>query len=179
MKRNVIMGIVSWCVPAYQLLVNRIPATSSIGDPTKSDCGCPRAGRTDHKTHTSANKQLVMWANATIRTTDLGNIAFLDSAAGVVNMGWPRPLAKSRTRGNHVALVSEHVLREISFSKKRSSVSTRYTMHANMENLHPHFPNYKERDCKFQKHALQNMFLRIANSDSGDCKIRKLTFANT
>ena len=50
-----------------------------------------------------------MWANATIRTTDLGNIAFLDSAVGVVNMGWPRPLAKSRTSGNQVDFVLGNV----------------------------------------------------------------------
>ena len=37
----------------------------------------------------------------------------------------------------------------------------------------------RKRDCKFPKHALQNMFLQFANSDFGICKIRKLTFANT
>ena len=41
--------LASWYVSVYRLLVNRIPVTSSTRDPTKSDCGCPTAGRTDHK----------------------------------------------------------------------------------------------------------------------------------
>ena len=35
--------------PADPIRVNRIPVISSIRDPTKSGCGCPTAGRTDHK----------------------------------------------------------------------------------------------------------------------------------
>ena len=41
--------LASLFVSVYRLLVNRIPVTSSIRDPTKSDCRCPTAGRTDHK----------------------------------------------------------------------------------------------------------------------------------
>ena len=69
---------------------------------------------------TSVKQQLVMWANATISTTDLGNMSFLDFVVGIVNTGWPRPLAKSRTSRNPGVWVWENVSLETPFSKHRA-----------------------------------------------------------
>ena len=65
-------------------------------------------------------------------------------AVGIVNTGWSRPLAKSRTSGNQSVLVLENVSLETYFQKKSCFVLTRYTMHVNLDILHPHVPTYEE-----------------------------------
>ena len=50
-------------------------------------------------------------------------------------------------------------------------MSTRYTMHVNMETLHPHFPKYK-------KERLQIPKTRLAKSISAFCEFRFLHLQN-
>ena len=96
---------------------------------------------------------------------------FLVFVVGIVNTGWPRPLARSRTSGNHCVLVLGNVSVEESFSKKSRFVSARYTMHVNMEILHPHFPKYK-------KERLQLPRTRFAKHISAFCEFRFLHLQN-
>ena len=90
---------------------------------------------------------------------------------GIVKTGWPRPLARSRTSGNHCVLVLENVSFEQSFSKKSRFVLTRYTMHVNREILHPDFPKYK-------KERLQIPKTRFAKNISALCEFRFLHLQN-
>ena len=120
-----------------------------------------------------------MWTNATIWTTDLEIMSFLVFAVGIVNTGWPRPLARSRTSGNHCVLVSENVSFEQSFSKNRDLCQRAIRCTSTWRSCIRIFQSTRKRYCKFPKHDLQKIFLHFANSDFCICKIRKLTFANT
>ena len=53
-------------------------------------------------------------------------MSFLVFVVGIVNTGWPRPLARSRTSGNHGVLVLGNVSFEPSFSKNAVCVSALY-----------------------------------------------------
>ena len=57
------------------------------------------------------------------------------------------------------------------FSNKSYFVLTRYTMHVNMEILHPHFPKYK-------KERLQTPKTRFAKNISAFCEFRFLHLQN-
>ena len=58
--------------------------------------------------------------------TDLEIMSFLVFVVGIVNTGWPRPLAKSRTSGNQGVLVLENVSLETSFQKTAFCVNALY-----------------------------------------------------
>ena len=120
-----------------------------------------------------------MWTNATIWTTDLEIMSFLVFLVGIVNTGWPRPLAKSRTNGNHNVLVLENVSFERSFSKNHDLCQRAIRCTSTWRSCIRIFQSTRTRDRKFPKHALQKIFLHFANSEFCICKIRKLTFANT
>ena len=120
-----------------------------------------------------------MWANATIWTTDFEILPFLDFVVGIANTGWPRPLARSRTSGTHCVLVLENVSFEPSFPKHRVLCPRAIRCTSTWRSCIRIFQSTRKRDCKFQEHDLQNIFLHFANSDFCICKIRKLTFANT
>ena len=103
---------------------------------------------------------------------------FLVFVVGIVNTGWPRPLARSRTSGNHGVLVLENVSFEQSFSNNSRFVSPRYTMHVNMEILHPHFPKYKNErlqipKTRFAKHISAICEFRILHLQNQKTNIRK------
>ena len=104
---------------------------------------------------------------------------FLVFVVGIVNTGWPRPLARSRTSGNHVVLVLENVSFEQSFSKNRDLCQRAIRCTSTWRSCIRIFQSARTRDRKLPKHALQNMFLHFANSDFCICKTRKLAFANT
>ena len=131
------------------------------------------------QTYTSVSQQLVMWTNATIWTTDLEIMSFLVFAVGIVNTGWPRPLARSRTSGNHGVLVLENVSFEPSFSKIRDLCQRAIRCTSTWRSCIRIFQSTRTRDCKFLNRALQKIILHFANSDFCICKIRKLTFATT
>ena len=104
---------------------------------------------------------------------------FLVFVVGIVNTGWPRPLARSRTSGNHCVLVSENVSFEQSFSKNRGLCQRAIRCTSTWRSCIRIFQSTRTRDCKFPNRALQKLILHFANSDFCICKIRKLTFANT
>ena len=104
---------------------------------------------------------------------------FLVFVVGIVNTGWPRPLARSRTSGNHGVLVLENVSFEQSFSKNRDLCQRAIRCTSTWRSCIRIFQSTRKRDCKFPKHDLQILFLHFANSEFCICKIRKLTFANT
>ena len=85
-------------------------------------------------------------------------------AVGIVNTGWSRPLAKSRRSGNQSVLVLENVSLETIFQNS-CFVLTRYTMHVNLDILHPHFP-------KYEKERLQIPKTRIAKNIFALCEFR-------
>ena len=104
---------------------------------------------------------------------------FLVFVVGIVNTGWPRPLARSRTSGNHGVLVLENVSFEQSFSKNRDLCQRAIRCTSTWRSCIRIFQSTRKGDCKFPKHDLQILFLHFANSEFCICKIRKLTFANT
>ena len=86
-------------------------------------------------------------------------------AVGIVNTGWSRPLAKSRTSGNQSVLVlgkRYHLRHNL---QKTCFVLTRYTMHVNLDILHPHFPKYEKERWQIPK-------TRFANIISAFCEFR-------
>ena len=80
---------------------------------------------------------------------------FLVFVVGIVNTGWPRPLARSRTSGNHGVLVLENVSFEQSFSKHRDLSQRAIRCTSTWRSCIRIFQSTRKRDCKFQKHALQ------------------------
>ena len=106
-------------------------------------------------------------------------MSFLVFVVGIVNTGWPRPLARSRTSGSHCVLVLGNVLFEQSFSKNRDLCQRAIRCTSTWRSCIRIFQSTRTRDCKFPNHALQKIILHLANSDFGICKIRKLAFAHT
>ena len=120
-----------------------------------------------------------MWTNATIWTTDLEIMSFLVFAVGIVNTGWSRPLARSRTSGNHCVLVLENVQFELQFSKILDLCQRAIRCTSTWRSCIRIFQSTRTRDCKFQNRVLQKIISHFANSDFCICKTRKLTIANT
>ena len=96
-----------------------------------------------------------MWANATIRTTDLEIMPFRAFAAGVVNTGWSRPLAKSRTSGNQSVLVLENVSLETYFQKIVFCVNALYDARQ-LGHIASAFSKVREREIANSQNTLCN-----------------------
>ena len=110
-----------------------------------------RSGAHRPQTYTYVSSQLVMWTNATIWTMDLEIMSFLVFVVGVVNTGWPRPLAKSRTNGNHSVLVLENVSFEQSFWKNLDLCQRAIRCTSTWRSCIRIFQSTRTRDCKFPK----------------------------
>ena len=98
-------------------------------------------------------------------------------AVGIVNTGWSRPLAKSRTSGNQNVLVLENVSLETQFSKNRVLCS-RAIRCTSTWILHPHFPKYeKERlqipKTRFAKYIFAFCEFRFRHLQNQKTNIRK------
>ena len=103
---------------------------------------------------------------------------FLVFVVGIVNTGWPRPLARSRTSGNHGVLVLENVSFEQPFSKNRDLCQRAIRCTSTWRSCIRIFQSTRKRDCKFPKHALQKIIsafyeFRILHLQNQKTNIRK------
>ena len=120
-----------------------------------------------------------MWANATLWTTDLEIMSFVVFVVVIVNTGWPRPLARSGTSGNQGVLVLGNISFEQQFPKTCDLCQRAIPYTSTWRSCIRIFRSTRNRDCKFRKRDLHNIFRHFANSDFCICKIRKLAFAKT
>ena len=88
-------------------------------------------------------------------------MSFLVFVVGIVNTGWPRPLAKSRTSGHHSVLVLESVSFEQSFSKILDLCQRAIRCTSTWRSCIRIFLSTRTRDCKFPSRALQKIFLHL------------------
>ena len=110
---------------------------------------------------------------------------FLVFVVGIVNTGWPRPLARSRTSGNHGVLVLENVSFEPSFSKNRDLCQRAIRCTSTWRSCIRIFQSTRKRDCKLPKHDLQKnisafcefRFLHLQNQKTNIRKYLTTPFA--
>ena len=112
-------------------------------------------------------------------------MSFLVFAVGIVNTGWPRPLAKSRTSGNHCVLVLENVSFERSFSKNHDLCQRAIRCTSTWRPCIRIFQSTRTRDCKFPNRALQKFsafcefrFLHLQNQKTNIRKYVITPFSN-